>query len=112
MSSITGFLFILFISVVTVLGDFFIKLASSTAKYIDIRYFLYGMFLYLLTGVGWFFAMRKIELSSIGAIYGVTTVILLALIGVLFFRENLSIVESIAILMGVASIFMLIRFAS
>lgn len=112
MNPIHGFLFVIFVSIVTVVGDFFIKLAGNTAKYIDFKYFFYGMFLYLLTGVGWFFAMKKIELSSIGVIYGVTTGVFLAVIGVLFFHENINYIELIAIALGVASIFMLIRFAS
>src|SRR3989338_1986468 len=112
MSYLTGLLFVLFISVVTIFGDVFMKLAANANKYIDVSYFMYGMFLYLITGIGWFFAMKHVELSSIGTIYGLTTAIFLTLIGFFFFRENINIIEFIAIIMGVVSIFLLTRFAS
>lgn len=112
MSYFSGLIFILIVSLITIIGDVFMKLAGNSGKYIDVRYFLYGMILYLLTGFGWFFVMKKIELSSIGVIYGVSTAMLLALIGVIFFRENLNFIEIIALLMGTASIFLLMRFAT
>lgn len=112
MSYLTGLLFILLISIVTIFGDVFMKLAGSSNKYIDVSYLIYGMILYLITGIGWFFAMKYVELSSIGTIYGLTTVIFLTLIGFFFFRENINIIEFIAIIMGIVSIFLLTRFAS
>ena len=112
MNYFAGLSFIFLISIVTIFGDVLMKLAGNSNKYIDVSYLSYGMFLYLITGIGWFFAMKYVELSSIGTIYGLTTAILLTLIGFFFFRENINIIEFIGIMMGVVSIFLLTRFAS
>ena len=110
MSILNGFIVVILISAVTALGDFFMKLAGNSNEYMNIKWFTYGILLYLITGFGWFIAMKTIKISSIGAIYGITTVILLALMGVLFFNEKLNTIEVIAIIMGVASICLLLRF--
>ena len=57
-----------------------------------------------------FLAMRVVKMSSIGVIYGVSTVILLTAIGVLFFDEKLHAMEVVAIILGLSSIILLVRF--
>ncbi|OGZ66131.1 MAG: hypothetical protein A3C58_00650 [Candidatus Staskawiczbacteria bacterium RIFCSPHIGHO2_02_FULL_34_10] len=110
MSFLIGFLYIIFVSIVTVIGDILLKIAGNSDQRTSIKYFIYGMLLYLITGVGWFFALKFFKLSSIGVIYGITTVIFLVIIGVLFFQEKLNIMETIAVVMGIISILLLMRF--
>ena len=110
MNILTGFFAVLLISIVTVMGDFFMKLAGNSSEYMRVGWFVYGMILYLITGFGWFMVMKIVKLSSIGVIYGVTTSIVLALIGILIFHEKMNFIEIIAIMMGLISIFLLIRF--
>ncbi len=105
-----GIFVVVLISVVTALGDVCMKLAGNSGKFFDAKWFACGMLLYLVTGIGWFMAMRVLKLSSIGVIYGVSTVILLALIGVLFFDEKLHSMEVVAIILGLSSICLLVRF--
>ena len=111
MNNFSGLFVVLLISVITACGDFCMKLAGNSGTFINIKWFLFGMALYMVTGVGWFVAMRSVKMSSIGVIYGVTTVILLAIIGVLFFDEKLNWLEIAAILMGISSIVLLVRFS-
>jgi len=95
MSILNGFIVVILISAVTALGDFFMKLAGNSNEYMNIKWFTYGILLYLITGFGWFIAMKTIKISSMG---------------VLFFNEKLNTIEVIAIIMGVASICLLLRF--
>jgi len=96
---------------VGVLGDYFIKMSGdSKTKYIDLKWFIIGFVLYASTAIGWFFVMKNIKLSTLGVIYGVTTIIALTIVGVLFFKEHLNIYEIIGIIAGVSSIILLSRF--
>ena len=110
MNIFSGLVIVILISAFTALGDICMKFAGNSEKFINTKWFVLGMSLYLITGVGWFLAMRVVKMSSIGVIYGVTTVILLAIIGVLFFDEKLNSIEIIAIAMGISSITLLLRF--
>lgn len=92
-----------------VLGDYFLKKAGQHAiewKYIALAALIFGS-----TAVGWFLVYRKFELSSAGVIYGVTTALLLVVIGIVFFNENVNSYEKIGIVLAIASLFLLGRFA-
>jgi multidrug transporter EmrE-like cation transporter len=54
--------------------------------------------------------MKHIKLGTLGVIYGVTTIIALTLVGVFFFKEQLTIYETLGIIAGVTSIILLSRF--
>ncbi len=110
MTPIIGFIAIVLISAVTATGDYFMKLAGNTEKYMDLKWFLIGLFLYLITAFAWFVAFKSIKVSSIGVIYGITTAVILAMIGVIFFHEKLSPVEIIGVILGLLSLILLLRF--
>jgi multidrug transporter EmrE-like cation transporter len=101
---------IIFLAGVGVLGDYFIKLSGNGSKYILYQPFFIGMILYALTAVGWFYVMKHIKLGPLGIFYSVTTVILLALVGTIFFKEHLNIYEIVGIVLGIISIIILARF--
>ena len=104
-------LIVIGLSLIGVLGDYFIKLSgNSNIKYIDLKLFLIGLIVYSSTAVGWFFVMKHIKLGTLGVIYGVTTVIALTIIGVTVFKEHLNIYEIVGIIAGVSSIILLSRF--
>lgn len=94
-----------------VVGDFFIKLSSSGPHPINWMWFLVGSSIYFGTGAGWFYAMKSIKLSTLGATYALTTVLLLAGIGVFYFGERLSVREVLGIATAVCSLVLLGRFA-
>src|SRR3990167_6521968 len=111
MSILNASLVVIGLSLVGVLGDYFIKLAGHDSnKYIDLKWFLIGFLVYSSTAIGWFFVMKHIKLSTLGVIYGVTTVVALTIVGILFFKEHLNIYEIIGIIAGVSSIILLSRF--
>ena len=111
MSILNASLIVIGLSLVGVLGDYFIKLSgNSDIKYIDVKWFLIGLIVYSSTAVGWFFVMKHIKLSTLGVIYGVTTVVALTAVGVFFFKEHLNTYEIIGIIAGISSIILLSRF--
>lgn len=98
------------IAVVTVVGDYFIKLASLTNNPVHNRWFLAGCAMYVLSTFGWVFALRHIKLASIGVLYSLSIVILLAALGVFVFGETLSRVELVGFGFAVIAIVLLGRF--
>jgi len=110
MSTIYAILIIIGLSLVGVLGDYFLKLSGDSEKYINLKWFIIGLMVYSSTAIGWFFIMKHIKLSTLGVIYGVTTVIALTVVGIFFFKENLSIYEILGLIAGVSAIILLSRF--
>lgn len=110
MNSLLPIIGVVFLAGVGVLGDYFIKLSGSGSQYISISKFIVGMFLYALTALGWFFVMKEMKLGILGIFYSVTTAVLLVIVGVVFFKEHLSIYDITGIILGIISIILLSRF--
>jgi drug/metabolite transporter (DMT)-like permease len=100
----------LFFSFVGVVGDYFLKLASSHEVPWRTRWFLIGFAVYSSTAFGWVFVMKHLKLATIGVFYSVAMIVLLTLVGTLGFGERLSAVEVAGILMGVGALLLLSRF--
>jgi small multidrug resistance pump len=98
-------------SVIGVVGDYFLKLASTREQPLGTAWFYLGFALYASTAFGWVFVMRHMKLATIGVLYSVSMVLLLTTIGVLVFRESLNHFEMAGIILAVASLVLLIRFA-
>jgi small multidrug resistance pump len=98
-------------SVVGVLGDYFLKLASAYEQPLRTGWFYIGFTLYASTAFGWVFVMRHLKLATISVLYSVSMVLLLTAIGVVLFRESLNYSELVGIVLAVASLVLLIRFA-
>lgn len=94
-----------------VIGDYFIKLSGNSQKYMLVRWFVLGLLIYSFSAFGWFFVMKHIKLSTLGVYYALTTVILLVGLGLIVFKETLNIYEIIGVLLAVASLILLARFA-
>lgn len=102
-------LIVIFLAVVGVTGDFFIKLAGSGTKYVEVKWFLLGAFIYFSTAFGWFYVMKHIKLSSLGAIYAITTALLLVGVGIFNFHEKLNVYEITGIITAIISVILLSR---
>src|SRR3954471_3484317 len=97
-------------SVIGVLGDYFLKLASAREQPLRTSWFYLGFALYASTAFGWVYVMRHLKLATISVLYSVSMVLLLTAIGVGVFRESLSYYEVAGIVMAVASLVLLMRF--
>jgi small multidrug resistance pump len=95
------------LSLVAVAGDYFLKVASNNDQSINTVWFVLGISTIASTAFGWVYTMKHLKLASIGAIYSVSTVVLLALVGAIFFHENLSHYEIIGLVMAIISLVLL-----
>ena len=108
---LTQVLIIIGLTLIGVLGDYFLKLAGSGSNYIHWGWFVLGTLIYSSTAIGWFFVMKNIKLGMLGIIYSTTIVLALTIVGVVFFKENLSYYEIGGLVLGMVSIILLGRFA-
>ena len=98
-------------SVIGVLGDYFLKLASAREQPLRSTAFLLGFTLYASTAFGWVFVMKHLKLATISVLYSVSLVLLLTAMGAMLFRESLNYFEVIGIVFAVVSLVLLMRFA-
>jgi small multidrug resistance pump len=98
-------------SLLGVAGDYFLKLASANENSLKTTSFYLGFVLYASTAFGWVFVMKHLKLATIAVVYSVSMVLLLTAIGLVFFRESLSHYEIAGMVMAVASLILLVRFA-
>jgi drug/metabolite transporter (DMT)-like permease len=98
-------------SAVGVLGDYFLKLSSAHQQPLRTRWFYVGFVIYASTAFGWVFVMRHLKLATIGVVYSVSMVLLLTTVGVVLFRESLNYYELAGIVLAVASLVLLMRYA-
>src|SRR5215467_338076 len=98
-------------SVIGVLGDYFLKLASGREQPLRTSWFYLGFALYASTAFGWVFVMKHLKLATISVLYSVSLVLLLTAIGVVLFRESLNYFEAFGIVLAVISLMLLMRFA-
>jgi len=105
-----SFLLAIGLSIITVVADWIIKIASLEKGFLGWKMLTLGCLVYALTGVGWFFVMRNMKLSVSGVLYGVTCILLLALLSIFYFREKITTLELLGLGLAVASIVLLARF--
>jgi len=98
-------------SVLGVVGDYFLKLASEHDNPLKSRWFYIGFVVYSSTAFGWVFVMKHLKLATIGVVYSIAMILLLTTIGVTLFRESLGWYEIAGLIMAVASLILLVRFA-
>src|SRR5215471_6917907 len=98
-------------SMVGVVGDYFLKLASAREQPLRTGWFYLGFALYASTAFGWVFVMSRLKLATISVLYSISLVLLLTAIGVVLFRESLNYFEVIGIVFAVVSLVLLMRFA-
>src|SRR6266550_7887015 len=98
-------------SAVGVLGDYFLKLLSARDQPLRTRWFYVGFAVYASTAFGWVFVMRHLKLATISVVYSISMVLLLTAVGVVLFGESLNYYELAGIVLAVASLVLLMRFA-
>jgi len=97
-------------SVVGVIGDYFLKLASAKEESLKSSAFYIGFVLYASTAFGWVFVMKHLKLATIGVVYSISMVLLLTAVGIVVFKESLNGYEIAGLVMAVGSLLLLTRF--
>ncbi len=78
----------------------------------DAKWFIAGTLVYALSAFGWFYVMKHIKLSSLGVIYAITSVLLLVIVGIVYFHDKLNVYEIMGVVMAFISLILLTKFAS
>ncbi len=105
-----AFLVMVGVALVTVLGDYFLKIASSSAT-IRIKPLIAGIIIYGSTAFAWVYAMRHLKLATLSVVFTLSMLVFAAALGGIVFGERLSRAESVGILLSVVSVLMLYRFS-
>ncbi|MCR4322649.1 MAG: SMR family transporter [Candidatus Azambacteria bacterium] len=66
-----------------------------------------GLVIYMVGTTSWAYSLRYGDLSRAISIFAVLNLIILVLVGVLFFKEDLSLINKIGIAFGVISVILL-----
>jgi len=103
----TAIALVLALSCIGVLADAVLKLASAQRNVMLSKWLFVGVLLSCSFAVGWVFLMRVMKLATAGVIYGVTSAVLLCLIGIVFFDEKLSGIELVGIATATLAIILL-----
>jgi multidrug transporter EmrE-like cation transporter len=98
-------------SAVGVIGDYFLKLASQQASPLRSGWFYIGFAVYASTAFGWVIVMKHLKLAVVGVVYSVAMIVLLTAVGAIGFGESLGPREIAGVILAVASIVLLMRFA-
>jgi small multidrug resistance pump len=98
-------------SLLGVLGDYFLKVASADEDWLRSPSFYVGFVVYASTAFGWLFVMRHLKLGTIGVLYSMTMIVLLTTVGVVVFGERLTYPEVVGLMLALASLVLLVRFA-
>jgi multidrug transporter EmrE-like cation transporter len=97
-------------SIIGVVGDYYLKLASAKDESLKSPAFYIGFVLYASTAFGWVFVMKHLKLATVGVVYSISMVLLLTTVGVVLFKESLNSYEIAGLMMAVASLLLLTRF--
>lgn len=95
-------------SALTVVADILIKKASDQNQLWS-GFFIAGALIYGFSALGWFYALKSLNLATLGGVYSLSTVVMIAFAGVVFFQEKLQPVEIGVLVVAVISIIALWR---
>jgi drug/metabolite transporter (DMT)-like permease len=98
------------LSVTCVVADYWLKRASNLTHPLRSYAFLSGVGLYAISAFGWVYVFRYFKLATISAFFSLVVVVLLAITGVVAFRETLSTSEVVGLVCAVAALALLGRF--
>ena len=92
------------IILVTLIGDYLIKVASQKPSGLTTLTFLGGALLYALPAVGWFYLMKSHSLTAIGVFYSAATILILAGLGFFVFKEAFGLREALGVSLAIAAV--------
>jgi multidrug transporter EmrE-like cation transporter len=91
--------------------DALLKRASALPRPFASRDFWFGMIGYMISAFVWVWLLQRLKLATLGAIYCLSLVILLAVVGTTLFGESLNRVEVFGLVLACVAIVILARFA-
>lgn len=95
---------LIIVTAVTLVGDYFIKVASGRPNGLWTPTFAIGLVLYGLPAIGWFYLMRSHALSVIGVLYSAATVLLLTGLSIFVFKEGFGWREALGVMLALLAV--------
>jgi drug/metabolite transporter (DMT)-like permease len=99
------------LSLLAVLGDYFLKRASDSGAPFRSTWFVIGFVIYASTAFGTVYVFQHLKLATSGVIYAVILILALTVLGAVGFRERLTVLELVGVAMAVGSVLLLGRLA-
>jgi drug/metabolite transporter (DMT)-like permease len=93
-------------TLLTVLGDYFIKLASSGPGLASWQFALGGL-CYGSPAIAWYLLMQQHNLATLAVFYSVATLVVVAGLGVVVFREPFTWREAAGVSLALAAVLVL-----
>ena len=106
-----AFLLMIGVALVTVVGDYFLKVAGS-GNALRIRPLVVGIVIYGGSAFAWVSAMRHIKLATLSVVFMLSMLIFAAALGAIVFGERLSRAEYVGILLAAEAMVLLCRFST
>jgi len=101
-----GFIILLaFLTGILLSGDYCIK--SATQSSCPVRWLLLASFMWVASIPGWYYTMIKERISIVGILFSLMSLVGITLIGIICFKEHLSVKEWIGFGMAVISTILL-----
>lgn len=94
-----------------VAGDAFLKIGGKGTNLFLSPWFVLGAASYALSAFGWAYVIKYVKFATVGVIFSVAVVLVMAVIGAVFFKEKLNGMELLGIGMAVLSLVLLGRFS-
>jgi drug/metabolite transporter (DMT)-like permease len=102
---------IIILTLANVAGDFLIKKATLRPGFSGVYLVIAGGVVWLLSAFGWFFVLKRMELSNSNGIFAVLTIIFVLAGSYFYFHEKVSFGEIAGFVLAIISIYLLARFA-
>ena len=91
------------LSALTALADSFVKKAAELGR-VESGYMVLAAIIFGGSAFGWYFTLRHVNLATLGGVYCLTTILMLAISGTVFFGEKLSFADLFVIFMSLMAI--------
>lgn len=102
---------IVVLTIANVAGDFLIKKATLKPGFSGMYLVVLGGIVWLASAFGWFFVLKKMELSNSNGIFAVLAILFVLAGSYFYFHEKISIGEIAGFVLAIISIYLLARFA-
>jgi len=102
---------IIILTLANAAGDFLIKKATLRPGFSGVYLVIAGGVVWLISAFGWFYVLKRMELSNSNGIFAVLTIIFVLAGSYFYFHEKVSIGEIAGFVLAIISIYLLVRFA-
>lgn len=98
-------------ALIVIIGDTLIKMAADNGHTITSPHLAAGCALYAVSAIAWFWAMQYVTLAQGAVAFGMFSLIALAVIGAVMFKEPIQTRELLGMICAILAMLLMIRVA-